>query len=113
MSESVNTKHEQVRYAVPRDPDAYRATVHFGQRLKDRVPEYKRDAVVRECIQRGDLFGTRPTVDCEEDEVKQYFAFQATVYDQAWRLIVGIRPAAFKRPDTPHLAVTIMEVDDD
>jgi hypothetical protein len=108
-----NTKRVSVAHPVPREPDAYRATVHFGQRLRGRVPEAQRDSVVRECIEQGELRGTTPPADSDADDVRQYFAFEHCVNGRDWRLVVGIRPAAFRADGSDHhLAVTIMEVDD-
>ncbi|MEF8784140.1 MAG: hypothetical protein V5A39_13490 [Haloarculaceae archaeon] len=40
-----------------REPAAYQPTVHFGQRLRERVPENHRDSLVRGCLQRGRCHG--------------------------------------------------------
>lgn len=112
-AEEPNTKHVSVSVPVPREPAAYRPSVHFGQRLRERVPERLRDRVVNECIETGECRGVRPPRrDDADDEIKQHFAFEATVADGRWRLVVGIRSAALLNDDKKHLAVTVMEVDD-
>jgi hypothetical protein len=40
----------------PRDPEQYRATTHFQQMLRDRVPELDRSELPRRIIEDG----TRP-----------------------------------------------------
>jgi len=112
MSTNTNTKHVTVAHAVPRDPEAYRMTTHFGQRVRERLPpEPKRGRIIRECIERGECHGESNRTDGHED-VQQYFRFDATLYGRRWRTIVGIRPQAFKRDSERHLAITIMEVDE-
>jgi len=108
-----NTKYVTIRHEVPRDPEAYRATIHFGQRLRERVPDEKRDAVVRECIEHGECSGSSPPRNDEHDTVRQYFAFDRSYAGRRWRMIVAIRPQAYLDADEKHLAVTIIEVDDD
>jgi hypothetical protein len=112
MSDSVpNTKHCAVPIAVPRDPAEYRATTHFGQRAHERLPDPdKRDRVIRECIESGQCYGTTDIEHADDHNVLQYFAFQTTLFDAEWRVIVGMRKVAFMQPDKQHLAVTVMEV---
>jgi hypothetical protein len=102
-------KRVNVPMPVPRDPAEYRATIHFGQRLRERVPAEHRDTVVETLFQRGDIYGaSAPATTADEADVSQYFAFEASVEDVEYRLIAGIRPAAFREPERKHLAVTIM-----
>lgn len=104
------TKQVPVPFDVPRDPEAYRATIHFGQRLRERVPEFKRDRVVRETIHHGDQHGATPPQSVgEHDRVVQHFRI---VHD-SWTVVVGICPDAFRREDRKHLAMTIYEEDSD
>lgn len=107
----MNTKHVQISYQVPRDPEAYQATTHFGQRAKGRVPPEHRDKIIRECITKGKIRGTTPTQACQEDGVKQYFCFERAIEGSDWRVVVGIRPKAFKEDDIKHYAVTIVDVE--
>jgi hypothetical protein len=106
-----NTKHVQVPHEVPRDPGGYRATVHFGQRLRERVPEDLRDVVVEKCIRRGRVHGTTDHQGVDA-EVVQFFKFVGEVGDRDWAVVVGIRGEAFYG-DEKHLAVTVYEVTDD
>jgi hypothetical protein len=113
MRSEPNTKHVQIAFEVPRDPEQYRATTHFGQRAKSRVPDHLRDRVIRECIERGRCRGTTRTFAEEKRAgVKQYYAFEREIREREWRVVVGIRPVAFRNSDERHLAVTIMEVGD-
>lgn len=109
-----NVKHVQVNVPVPRDPDRYRATIHFGQRAKSRLPDDKRDRIIRECIEDGWCrAATRKFGDGEHEGVKQFYQFQKEIADREWRVVVGIRPDAILEEDERHLAVTVMEVGDD
>ena len=110
---SVNTKLVAVPLEVPREPEAYRATTHFGQRLRERVPEELRDRLVRDLIEGGTLRGTTDPRNDGKDDVHQYFAFEDRVNGRDWRLVVGVVPAAFIEPTRKHLAVTIIDVGGD
>jgi len=107
-----NTKHVNVVFEVPRDPEQYRATTHFGQRLRERAPDDKRDSVVRNLIERGRVSGASPTRE-RGANVSQYFKFEQRVHGTDYRMIVGIRREAFVEDGSKHLAVTIMEVHDE
>lgn len=104
-----NTKHVSVPLEVPRDPEQYRATTHFSQRLRDRLPDRDWDYAIGETIRRGELRGASPPVDVDDSEVCQSFSFQLKEIE----LVVGIRPVAFTDPGELHLALTIYEVDDE
>jgi len=104
-----NTKQCPVPVEVPRDPEVYRATVHFGQRLAERVKPAVPDAsrVIRECIKYGHCSGASDTNVVEEDgDWIQCFKFEAEVYDLEWTLVVGMTRAGFL-DDGKHDAVTI------
>jgi len=106
----VNTKLVAVPLEVPREPEAYRATTHLGQRLRERVPEELRDRLVRGLIEGGTLRGTTDPRNAGKDDVHQYFAFEGRIEGRDWRLVVGVVPAAFVEPRRKHLAVTIIDV---
>jgi hypothetical protein len=111
-SDAPNTKKITVAHEVPRDPAAYQPTIHFGQRLKERIPENHRDSIVRECLQRGRCHGVSDRKAKGHDDVRQCFGFDLDddLLDATYRLVVGIRPTAFRQASTNHLAITIMEV---
>lgn len=49
----------------PRDPGAYRPSIHFGARFKDNYDEHNRHLdgeIVRECIENGHVEHPRPGV---------------------------------------------------
>lgn len=105
-----NTKYVSVRFRVPRDPSAYRPHDHFLQRAKYRLPDdSERSHVIESCIKHGKVRGATPPEGGELDSVTQRFAFE----HDGWTLIVGIRPAAFKEPDTKHVAITIYPEEED
>jgi len=98
------TKQVAVPMDLPRDPEEYRATVHFGQQIKQRVPDHHQDMAVRETIEFGDHKGSyHPDGVKKFDYVLQYFK----VIGETWTVVVGIIPKAFLDPETKHLAVTI------
>jgi len=112
-----NTKHAPVPMPVPRDPAQYRATTHFGQRLRDRVPEPLRDRVVRECITHGYCRGASPPdsiVDSDEERMVQAFAFERELEGVRWTVVVGIMRARYLRDGAKHKALTVYgnEVDE-
>ena len=109
MESQPNTKHVTVPHPVPRDPEQYRTTTHFSQRLRERFKNRAEwDRLIRETIERGQVRGTTPPEHAEANGgVQQYFAFN----HDGVELLVGIRPAAFRDDAEQHLAVTIYEVD--
>ena len=124
MSLEVNTKHVTVDGAavqVPREPDAYRPTTHFGQRLRERVPGDDRDHVVRACFERGVCRGTRPPKGVDRPgEVFQTFEFEArfsadsligSESARTYALVVGVVREAFRSPAKKHRALTIVPRD--
>jgi len=108
-----NTKYVQVPHEVPREPEQYRSTIHFGQRLRERVPEDSRDRVVRECITQGRVRGENARQPTDEDDVRQFFSFERRVDDVEYRLVVGLRDEAFYDDSKQHLAITITTGGDD
>ena len=95
-----------VPVAVPRDPPTYRATAHFQQRLKERVPEYLRDSLPGRLIEDGRVTrageyrpGTGPGKGTP-------VAFSDEIDGDTWTLIVALRPRALIRNGT-HAALTI------
>jgi len=94
-----------VPVAVPREPAAYRPTVHFGQRLKDRVPEHDRDALPRRLIEDGAVSRV-PEHPHAPDARGTLVAFIDEIAGETWTLIVSLRPGAFIR-DGKHGAVSI------
>lgn len=99
-----NTKHTTISVPVPRDPAEYSATTHFGQRLRERVPEHLRDRVIRECIERGRVRGVPGGT---EDGMVQAFAFDHEIEGRQWTVIVGIMRDACLGGDAKHEAITI------
>ena len=95
-----------VPVAVPRDPPTYRATAHFQQRLKERVPEYLHDSLPGRLIEDGRVSrageyrpGTGPGKGTP-------VAFSAEIDGETWTLIAALRPDAFGR-DGKHAALTV------
>jgi len=122
---TVNTKRVVVDgdvVQVPREPDAYRPTTHFGQRLRERVPAADRDRVVRECFERGVCRGTTPTRSVDRPgEVFQTFEFEARFSEsvlmgsetaRTYALVVGVVREAFRVPSKKHRVLTIVRRDD-
>ena len=89
----------------PRDPAAYRPTVHFGQRLKDRVPEHDRDALPRRLIEDGAVHRVTDHPHAT-DAQGALVAFIDEIAGETWTLIVSLRPGAFTR-EGKHGAVSI------
>ena len=97
-----------VPVAPPRDPPTYRATAHFQQRLKERVPEYLRDSLPGRLIKDGRVVrageyrpGTGPGKGTP-------VAFSAEIDGEKWTLIAALRPDAFGREgDRKHAALTV------
>ena len=111
-----NTKHVTVdgeTYEVPREPDAYRTTTHFGQRVRERVPAAHRDRVIRECFEAGVCRGTTPPRSIDRPgAVFQTFEFEARILigdsSRVFLLVVGVVRDAF-RGSAKHRALTIYE----
>ena len=94
--------------AVPRDPPTYRATAHFQQRLKERVPEYLRDSLPGQLIEDGRVNvageyrpGTGPGKGTP-------VAFSGEIGGETWTLIVALRPRALGRDGT-HAVLTVYQ----
>lgn len=112
MSSGANTKYVQLAVPVPRDPEQYRTTTHFGQRLRDRVPEDIQGRVVAECITEGRCHGTTPRdAEADRDDIVQTFGFDHHLEGRHWRVVVGLRERAFLSRGREHLALTVYEVD--
>ena len=122
---TVNTKQVVVdgdAVQVPREPDAYRPTTHFGQRLRERVPSADRNRVVRECFERGVCRGTTSARSVDRPgEVFQTFEFEARFSESAlmgsetartYALVVGVVREAFRNPRKKHRALTIVPRND-
>lgn len=111
-----NVKHVMVdgdRHEVPREPDAYRPTTHFGQRARERVPSACRDRVIRECFQSGVCRGTTPTKSVDQPgEIFATFEFETRLLigsdERVFSLVVGVVRDAF-RGSAKHRALTIVE----
>jgi len=95
-----------VPVAVPRTPPSYRATTHFQQRLKERVPEHLRDSLPRRLIEDGRVNvageyrpGTGPGKGTP-------VAFSDEIGGETWTLIAALRPRALTRDGT-HAALTV------
>ena len=118
-SEQTNAKHVVVdgeTYEVPREPDAYRPTTHFGQRVRERVPIYHRDRIIRECFEAGVCRATTPPSSVDRPGVAfQTFEFEARILigdsSRTFSLVVGVVRDAF-RGSAKHRALTIYEPED-
>ncbi|ELZ05325.1 hypothetical protein [Natrialba aegyptia] len=109
-----NTKFAPVPMPVPRDPSEFRATAHFSQRLRERVPSALRDRVVRECIESGFCRGASPPDSIDsDDQMVQAFAFDQEVEGVEWTVVVGIMRDAYLRDGAKHKAITVYPGDDD
>ena len=114
--EAPNAKHVVVdgeTYEVPREPDAYRPTTHFGQRVRERVPAAHRDRIIRECFEAGVCRGTTPPRSVDRPGVAfQTFEFEARILignsSRVFSLVVGVVRDAF-RDRGKHRALTIYE----
>ena len=96
-----------VPVAVPRDAQAYRATAHFQQRLKERVPEFRHDTLPGRLIEGGRASRAgeyRPNGTGKGTPV----AFSDEIAGDTWTLIAALRPDAFGR-DGKHAALTIYQ----
>ena len=96
-----------VPVAVPRDAQAYRATAHFQQRLKERVPEFQRASLPGRLIEDGRVTRAgeyRPNGTGKGTPV----AFTDEIVGETWTLIAALRPDAFGREgDRKHAALTV------
>ena len=95
-----------VPVAVPRTPPSYRATSHFQQRLKERVPEYLRDSLPGQLIEDGRVTRAgeyRPGTGAGKGTP---VAFSDEIGGETWSLIVALRPRALVRDGT-HAALTV------
>ena len=95
-----------VPVAVPRDPPAYRATTHFQQRLKERVPEPLHDSLPGQLIEDGRVNRAgeyRPGTGAGKGTP---VAFSDEIGGDTWTLIVALRPRALIRDGT-HAALTV------
>jgi hypothetical protein len=95
-----------VPVAAPRDPPSYRATSHFQQRLKERVPEYLRDSLPGRLIEDGRVARAgeyRPGTGAGKGTP---VAFSDEIAGDTWTLIAALRPRALTRDGT-HAALTV------
>jgi hypothetical protein len=95
-----------VPVAVPRTPPSYRATSHFQQRLKERVPEYLRDSLPGQLIEDGRVTRAgeyRPGTGAGKGTP---VAFSDEIGGETWTLIAALRPRALIRDGT-HAALTV------
>ena len=114
--EAPNAKHVVVdgeTYEVPREPDAYRPTTHFGQRVRERVPAAHRDRIIRECFATGVCRGTTPPSSVDRPgAVFQTFEFETRILignsSRVFSIVVGVVRDAF-RGRGKHRALTIYE----
>lgn len=93
---------------VPRDPPSYRATAHFQQRLKQRVPEYLRDSLPGRLIEDGRVNRAgeyRPGTGAGKGTP---VAFSDEIGGDTWTLIAALRPRALVRDGT-HAALTVYQ----
>ena len=93
----------------PRDPGEYRATTHFQQNLRDRVPELDRSELPRRIIEDGTA--TRQlSLDALDLSVGGApVAFTEGVDGDPWTVVVALRPEAFVDADRLHRALTIYQ----
>jgi len=102
----------EVPVRPPREPAAYRATTHFQQSLRDRVPELDRSVLPRRVIQNGTA--TRQVTDDDALDLSEGgtpIAFTETVAGGPWTVVVALRPEAFAdhTGDRLHRALTIYQ----
>ena len=75
---------EQRESDVPREPSAYRPTLHFKRRFEDAFDEYSRHLdgeIIRRCITEGDL--------TEQD--RHTSLFEASIEGVTYRIVVNPR----------------------
>lgn len=111
MSEPGDAETVTIPVAPPRSPEAYRATDHFRNRLRERVDDHRRDALPAELIREGRVRRVPATADdVPEHERGACVAFStATATGRAWTLIAALRAVAFASDDERHRAVTIYQ----
>jgi hypothetical protein len=98
---------EEPRYTLsltpPRQPEAYRITDHFRQRLKRRKNPTITGDIVRRCIEDGQLKRT---------QVSHHFFFELQL-DYRFRVVVALRDEAFLEQEEKHRALSVYAVDSD
>jgi len=95
---------------VPRDPEAYRSTNHYINRLKQRVPEDLQSDIAARCVKRG-VLKAKTRAGEADGNAWQDFAFYRKIDDQPWCLIVAIVPQAYESEMVKHAAKTIYPLD--
>jgi hypothetical protein len=92
----------------PRDPEAYRITSHFRNRLRQRVPDAFQPSLPANLIRDGRIL--RLETDAETQSHGAVVAFTTTGPKQRpWTLIAGLRAEAFNSEDEHHRVVTIFQ----
>jgi hypothetical protein len=92
----------------PRDPESYRITSHFRNRLRQRVPDAFRPSLPANLIRDGRIL--RLETDAETQSHGAVVAFTTTGPKQRpWTLIAGLRAEAFNSADEHHRVVTIFQ----
>ncbi len=93
----------------PRDPECYRITNHFKNRLRQRVPENYRPTLPETLIRDGRI----RRLEIDNVEVGSYGAVVAFTTtgpkNRPWTLIAGLQPAAFTDDDAEHRVITIYQ----
>jgi hypothetical protein len=93
---------------IPREPDAYRATNHFVNRLKQRVDEAFQPSLPATLIQDGTIRRLKPDCGNNRRECHAKVAFVSTGPKQrAWTLVAGLRHEAYYNPKQCHRAITV------
>jgi hypothetical protein len=93
---------------VPREPDAYRVTNHFLNRLKQRVDEAFQPSLPATLIQDGTIRRLKPDCGNNRRECHTKVAFVSTGPKQrAWTLVAGLRHEAYYNQRECHRAITI------
>jgi len=93
---------------VPREPDAYRVTNHFLNRLKQRVDEAFQPSLPATLIQDGTIKRLKPDCGKNRRECHAKVAFSTTGPKQrVWTLVAGLRHEAYYNQRECHRAITI------
>jgi hypothetical protein len=103
-AETTSTPH------VPRDPEAYRVTNHFVNRLKQRVDDAWHPSLPATLIRDGSITRLKPDVKTGKNrhECDTTVAFSSTGPKQrVWTLVAGLRHEAYVHDDECHRAITI------